>query len=170
MNLIKEKLQSKTFRNVLIGIGILIIALIIFQMGMFVGFKKASFSYGWGDNYRKTFGDRPRGEFGGMITMRGFPPQDEFSNAHGAIGKIIKIELPTIVVIGTDNVEKVVLIKEDTLIRQFRDEIKATNLKINDEIVVIGSPNTSSQIEAKLIRLMPGNSNSNSNYSTSTPL
>jgi hypothetical protein len=152
METIKEKLKSKTFQNIIIVVGILIAISIIFQIGVFVGFKKASFSYGWGDNYRKTFGG-PRGEFGEMGMMGG--PSQNFLNPHGAIGKIIKIDLPTLVVIGPDNVEKVVLIKDDTLIRQFRQEVKASNLKVNDEIVVIGSPNNSSQIEAKLIRLKP---------------
>ena len=36
-----------------------------------------------------------------------------------------------------------------------RDEIKISDLKIGDFIVVIGSPNTDGQVEAKFIRLMP---------------
>lgn len=154
---IHEKLKSKNFRRVLVAVGSLILALVIFQVGMFVGYQKASFSYGWGDNYRQTFGGHD--SFG---MMRGLPPPDDFPSANGAIGKIIKINLPTFVVIGPDNVEKVVLVSNDTLIREFRSEIQATNLKVNDEVVAIGSPNSSSQIEAKLIRVLPAQPAQNS--------
>lgn len=162
MDTIKEKLKSKTFKKVLLGIGILIVALVIFQAGMFVGFHKASFSYGWGDNYRKTF-EGPRGEFGGGM-MGGFS-RNNLPGAYGAVGKIIKVNLPTVVVMGPDNIEKIILIKDDTLIREFRNELKATDLQINDQVVVIGSPNASSQIEAKLIRIMPEPMMQGSNFS-----
>lgn len=150
---VKEKFKSHKYKNVLVAIGVLILALVIFQAGMFVGFRKASFSYGWGDNYRQTF-DGPRGEFG-MEMMSGWPTGQGLPGAYGAAGKIISISLPTLVVIGPDNVEKVVLIKDDTLIREFRNVIIATDLQVNDQIVVIGAPNSASQIEAKLIRVMP---------------
>lgn len=152
METIHEKMKSNTFKKVLTIVGGIILALIIFQAGMFVGFKKASFSYGWGDNYRRTFGEH--GGFG--MGIRGLPPPDNFLSANGAIGKIIKINLPTLVVMGPDNIEKIVLISNDTLIREFRTEIQATDLKVNEEIVAIGSPNSFSQIEAKLIRILPG--------------
>jgi hypothetical protein len=149
----KNFFQSKIFTKILYVVGILIIALIIFQAGMFVGFRKAEFSGKFGNNYRETFGG-PRGGFGiGM--MQGFFGDENFPSAHGAVGKIIKINLPTLVVIGPDNVEKVVLIKDDTQIVEFRQQIKPADLKLDDYIVVIGTPNNSSQIEAKLIRIMP---------------
>jgi hypothetical protein len=54
-----------------------------------------------------------------------------------------------------DGTEKIVLIKDDTSIRSMRDDISKDRLKVDDFIVVIGSPNAQGQIEAKLIRLMP---------------
>lgn len=153
METFKEKFKSHKYKNIIIAIGVLILVLVIFQAGMFVGFRKASFSYGWGDNYRQTF-DGPLGEFG-VEMMRGLPPGTGLSGAYGVVGKIISISLPTLVVIGPDNVEKVVLIKDDSLIREFRNVINATDLQVNDQIVVIGAPNSASQIEAKLIRVMP---------------
>ena len=160
MDIIKEKFKSQTFKKVLVVIGSLILALIIFQAGMFVGFEKASFSYGWGNNYRQTFGEPRNGFATGMMPGS---PDDFFPSANGAIGKIVKINLPTLVVIGPDNVEKVILISNDTLIREFRNQIQATDLKVNDEIVAIGSPDSSSQIEAKLIRVIPAQPTQNQN-------
>ena len=58
---------------------------------------------------------------------------------------------------GWDNVEKSVLITDDTEIREFRNLIKPEDLKVNDLVIVIGSPNNTGEIQAKLIRLMPAN-------------
>ena len=81
--------------------------------------------------------------------------KENFPNAHGAIGKIIKIELPTLIVQDKDSTEKVILTANDTQIQRMRENITANDLKINDFLVVIGSPNEQGQIEAKLIRLVP---------------
>ena len=148
----KNFLQSKTFTKILMVVGVLIVALVIFQAGMFVGFKKSEFGGRFGEGYRQTFGG-PRGF--GMGMMGGFFGDENFPGAHGAVGKIVKISLPTVVTIGPDNIEKVVLIKSDTQIVEFRQQIKSTDLKVDDNVVVIGSPNSSAQIEAKLIRVMP---------------
>ncbi len=56
---------------------------------------------------------------------------------------------------GSDNAEKIVSVKDDTAINRFREKIKVGDLKIDDQIVVIGEPNDLGQIEAKLIRVIP---------------
>ena len=144
---IKKIFESKILVGVLYGIGIVVIVLLIFSAGVSVGFRKASFGRAWGDNYERNFG------------MQSMPPfglgENDFQNAHGALGKIIKIELPTIIVQDQDKTEKVVLIKDDTKIQKMRDNISVDNLKVDDFIVVIGSPNAQGQIEAKFIRIMP---------------
>lgn len=144
---IKKVLESKVSTGILVGIGIVIVAMLIFSAGIAVGFHKASFGHAWGENYERNFGMRPdRPIFG----------EDNFPNAHGAIGKIIKIELPTIIVQDNkDNTEKVVLIKDDTQIQKMMTSIKAKDLLIDDFVVVIGDPNGQGQIEAKFIRVMP---------------
>ena len=143
---IKKILESKVAVRILYGIGIFIVAMLIFSAGITVGFNKASFGHAWGENYERNFGMMPnRLMFGG----------DNFPNAHGAIGKIIKIELPTIIVQDRDNTEKVILIKNDTQIQKLKENITINDLKMDDFIVVIGTPNEQGQIEAKLIRIMP---------------
>jgi len=144
---IKKVFESKVSTRILVGIGIIIVALLIFSAGIAVGFHKASFGRAWGENYERNFGMRPN---------RPILGEDNFPNAHGAIGKIIKIELPTIIVQDSkDNTEKVVLIKNDTQIQKMMTIIKASDLLVDDFVVIIGSPNNQGQIEAKFIRVMP---------------
>jgi len=149
---IKKVFESKKVLVIASIFGILIIISLIFQAGVFVGFHKASFGRDWGENYGRNLGMMrgDRGPLGGM----GMIPEN-FPNAHGAVGKIIKIESSTIVVLDKDGTEKIVLIGENTSIRLGKEDITKENLKMDDFIVVIGSPNTKGQIEAKLIRLMP---------------
>jgi len=148
----KNFFQSKLFKALAIGCGafiiFLIIALLIFKLGTLVGFKKAGFSYKWGENYHKNFGG-PRGGFFGD-----FFDQD-FIEAYGTFGQIIKIDGSTLVVKGRDNVEKIVLVKDNTTIKRLGETIKLSDLKVDDYIVVIGDPNEAGQIEAKFIRVMP---------------
>lgn len=125
-------------RKILVALLGLIAVLLIFKAGMLVGYHRAAFSYHFGDNYYRAFGDR-----------------DDFPNAHGAVGRIIKVSLPTFVLIGPDNIEKTVLVKADTLIRHFRESASSTELQVDDNVVVLGRPNSESQIEAKFIRLLP---------------
>jgi hypothetical protein len=148
---VKKVFESKKFLFIAVILGILIITSVIFQAGVFVGFHKASFGRDWGENYERNFG---------MMRGLNFPPrgmmdQENFPNAHGAVGKIIKIETSSIIVADKDGTEKVILIKDDTNIRSVKTDIKIGDLKMDDFVVVIGSPNTQGQIEAKFIRVMP---------------
>ena len=159
----KNFIQSATFKKILYGLGVLFVALFVFQAGMFAGYQKASFSYRSGDNFHRMFGFNDRSVdgdelgFGGMMGrggMMGFSP-DGFTSAYGATGTIVKVSLPTIIVSGTDKVEKVVLINDKTIIREFRDDLKGTDLKEGDEVVIMGAPDNKGQIEARLIRIFP---------------
>jgi cell division protein FtsX len=145
---IKDIAQSKTLRGIIIGIVIVIFAIFIFQAGVFVGYRKADFSGRFGDNYSRAFG-------GNKIDIKGGFPQDIFVGGHGAVGKIVRINLPTLVVADRDNVEKVVIIDNETSVRKFRETSKITDLKAGDFVVILGSPDDDGQIRAKLIRIMP---------------
>lgn len=149
--------QSKTFRISLIVIGALIVLLFVFKTGVFVGYKKAQFSYRWGENYHRNFAG-PRGGFFG--DFRRGPGDRDYINAHGTFGSIIKIDpatgsgqAATLIVKGSDNVEKTILVSDKTTITSRREAIKINDLKVDDRIVIIGSPNEQGQIEAKLIRV-----------------
>lgn len=144
--------QSGKFKMALIAIATVIVLLLVFKAGEFVGYKKAGFSYRWAENYHRNFGGPREGFF------RDFDGKD-YINAHGISGSIIKIDSlasssqATLIIKGDDNVEKTILVSDKTTIISRRETIKASDLKADDRIVVIGSPNEQGQIEAKLIRL-----------------
>jgi len=140
--------QSKMFKILVFGIAGLIAVLLIFQAGMMVGFRKANFSYQWGENYHRNFAG-PRGGF-----FQEFIGKD-LIDAHGVFGSIIKIDGSTLIIKGANDVEKIILLKDDSVIKRFQETVKSEDLKIGENIVVIGSPNDSGQIEAKLIRILP---------------
>lgn len=146
----KELFQSKKFTKTLCGVGVVVAVLFVFQAGVFVGYKKASFSHRWGDNYHRAFGER---KHKGFFYKSAF--QKDFSVAHGSVGKIISISLPSITIEDSDNTEKIALISDKTIIRRFRETINPTDLRTNDFAVVIGSPDDQGRIEARLIRIMP---------------
>ena len=146
--------QTKWFKIAVYAIAGIIIFLVGFKTGTFVGLRKAGFSYQWGENYHKNFGG-PRGGF-----MAPFMMDEEYLNPHATFGKIIKIELPEIIIQGQSEAEKSVLIKDDTSIRRLSEIIKGADLKVGDQVVIVGEPDNSGQISAKLIRVMPASPSS----------
>lgn len=148
----QEFLQSKKFKCILAVIAGLIILLLVFQLGVFVGLRKARFSYQWGDNYHRVFGG-PRGGF-----MRDFQGRD-FISGHGTAGTIAKIDGNTIVIKGRDGVEKSIVTTDKTTIKNGGADIKVSDLKVDESVVVIGSPNADGSINAEIVRVFdPGQS------------
>lgn len=154
----EEKTLKKFFQNrdvlkwVIIGLGGFVALVLVFGAGVKVGTIKAMYSYHWAENYHRNFAG-PRGGF--FSDWRNFP-RGEFINAHGVFGSIIKIDGNTIITKGRDDVEKTVLVSDNTVIQKGRETIKLSDLKVDEGIVVIGSPNEEGQIEAKLIRVFDG--------------
>ena len=148
---IKEYIKSESFRGVLIGVVVVIVALVIFQAGMVIGGRKTSFACRFGENFERNFRDSRGGNF---FRMPG-GPGGNIPSGHGAVGKIVSIALPNVVVADPDNLEKTLILGEKTLIRQFQKELKPSDLKVGDNIVTLGTPNENGQIEAQLIRLLP---------------
>lgn len=151
-NFFEEKTKASR-KKILCVIGTVVVALVIFQAGIFVGFHKAAYSYGWGERYYKTFGER--GEHGRRGMMDPYRMGRGLSNSHGTIGEIISIALPTIIIEDQDRIEKTVVLMDDTMIRSFRNELQPSELRVGDSVVIIGAPNEQAQIEARLIRIMP---------------
>lgn len=140
--------QSKRTRILLVFIGTFIILLLAFEAGVIVGYHKASFSDRWGGNYSRLFGERHE------ESMPGLPSDSRFSSAHGASGKVIRVELPVFTLADQDGVEKNILVRESSIVRRFRDTVSARDIHPDDFAVVIGSPNDDGQIEARFIRLL----------------
>jgi hypothetical protein len=139
--------QSKTIRGIIIGIGTTILILCILFVGMNIGEHRARFAGQFGDNFEKNFMGPRSGMMGSF--------NERLPGGHGAVGEIISINLPQIIINGSDNLEKTVLISASTTVRQFQKNIQGANLKVGDFVTVIGNPNDNGQVEAKLIRIMP---------------
>jgi hypothetical protein len=147
---IKEITSSRCFSRTLYVLGAAIVLLAVFHAGMMFGYHKAKFSFSMGENYYRAFeGSERHGKPTFGLGGRSLP------DAHGAVGKIIKAELPTLVVLGPDNVEKTILVSNDTLVRRFRDTASTSALTAGEHVVVIGSPNENAEIAASLIRIIP---------------
>lgn len=165
---INEKLIQKISIMCLIKIFIIVIIIMaIFQAGIFVGYHKAMFYKSAGTNYYRQdrFGSKfedkkgmekrdrqnPTDRFGKFMTEIDVP------GGHGAVGKIVSINLPTIIVASPDNIEKTITISDETIIRQFRENIKSDQLQVGEIIAVVGEISSSDDglIKAKLIRILP---------------
>ena len=147
----KELLTSKKYAPLIKILGFIFIALVIFLLGIFVGYRKAEFSAQFSNRYYNTFGrhmDSP-------LNMMGGQDADDLVSGHGAVGKVISVNFPYILVSDSNGVEKSILIDNETIIRNARESIASTSIQVNDFIVVIGAPNQDGNIDAKLIRIMP---------------
>jgi hypothetical protein len=155
--------KSKTLKWVIIGFAELALIMIVFRTGMMVGFSKANYNFRWGEQYQNMFGGPREGWLGGRGGMMSgaFGPngpmgqfgKDAYSPGHNVVGGIININSSTIIVQGTDNVEKSIMVLGDTAIIKRRTNLKIADLKVGDKIIAIGSPSTTGQIEAKFIRV-----------------
>lgn len=153
MNLI-QKIQnvglSRWLAWMLIGLGVLLVVLLIFDAGVAVGMRRSIRMRGLSEMSR---GQPPQFGFGsfGVSMPHGFIP-----DGHGAVGAIISISLPTLVIQTRDGTSEEVLLTASTTIRG-TTTLTQTDLHVGDKIVALGNPNaaTSSQrLEAELIRVL----------------
>ncbi len=145
---IKQIIKSKPYMAIALSISVIAVLFLVFSSGMYIGYRKARFSYQWGENYHKNFGgprDGFMGDFGGK----------DLINANGVAGQIMKIDNSTLVIRSRDNVEKIVAVKDDAVINRLNETVKLNALKIGDFVVVIGEPNDDGQIDAKFLRTIP---------------
>jgi hypothetical protein len=139
--------QSKTFVTILCAVGVVLLMLVAFKAGEMVQSQKADFAYSWSQNYYPNFVGR---------TATGPGPDGGSMMAHGVFGPIISIDSPGLVVQDMNgNTEKDIMTSTDTVIRDLNSDIPFGDLEVNEQIVVIGSPDNSGQIEARLIRVIP---------------
>ena len=157
----KEKIKGlyahKGMRISLYVIGGLFVLSAILQLGIFIGYHKATFARDWSDSYGRNFGMERPDSFRGM--MRGGLPMP-----HGSVGKILTVTLPTFVIEDKDGTEKTIIVSDTTILREGPNTASSSTLHADDFVVILGEPNTEGQIEAKLIRIMP------SNFSTTTQM
>lgn len=143
-------LQSKTFKEITVVVAGLVVLALVFGVGVFVGAKKAEFSFRWADEYHRNFGGPQGGFFNDFMGMGG-----QFTAPNGVFGQIVKINDESLTVKDKDNVEKIILVNDKTPITYQRQNMKLSELKVGDSVVIIGEPNSNGQIKAGLIRVIP---------------
>lgn len=164
-------IKSKGFKIAALAVAFILVALLSFAGGIKIGSRKALYSSDWGRNYERNFmhppfqSDRfpreaPREFMDNM--MRDFSGRD-FRNGHGLVGTIIFISDKTIVVKDKDGKENTVAITDKTIIKMGPDSLNLGDLKQDDQIVVIGQPDSSGVVNADLIRVFPTNINNTQN-------
>ena len=142
----KALFRSPRYKKIVSVLGALIILLLTFQAGMAVGFHRAEFGHRFDENYMNAYGRHPE------MRHEGF--RDEPFESHGAVGRVLSVSLPTMVV-DDKHVEKIVRVSSSTMVRHLRDRVDVASIKPNDFIVVIGEPNEQSEVVAKFIRTLP---------------
>jgi len=147
---LKDFHQSKHFKIIILVVGAILIALVSFAVGLHVGFKKARFSYKWGENYERNFSGSP--SWGATGVFHDFEGRN-FRNGHGLAGSIVSITDNNLVIKDRDGNENTVAVTDKTLIKKRREDIKTGDLKQNDQVVVVGNPGDNGVINADIIRV-----------------
>lgn len=145
--IIKNLFAQKSSRNIVLVFVTLFVLSLTFEAGTFVGYHKARFSRDWSDKYERNFGMMRPDSFRGMM-------YGKYPSAHGAIGKVLTVTLPTFSINGTDGIEKTIVIGTSTIIRQVNGDTSSTTIKAGDNVIILGTPNSDGQIDAKLIRVI----------------
>lgn len=152
--------NSRWFGWALAGIGVLILLLLVFRFGIYVGESRESYNYQWGENYGRLFGEpRP-----GFFPSHGGPNGE--SNAFGNGGTVLSVDGNKFTIRGNDGNEKVISIDSSTIIRETMQDITLQDIKPGDMVVVLGQPDNSGQIVAKFIRVFTPPAPQNNSTST----
>lgn len=149
---LKDLLNSKKFRAVMMVFGCLAVLVFVFSAGVFIGNEKAKFSYGWGENYYKNFVD-PRGPVAQLPGIQNLFWDKNYISPHGLSGQIIEINSGGFLLAGANQTEVPVEVDKSTIIKDRHNNLKFSDLKIGEQAVVIGAPGEQGDIDAKFIRI-----------------
>lgn len=133
-------MPNKWLRALLIAIGALLVLCICLGAGIFAVRL----------NNRGV--GRPVGLFRRMFFL---------NSGHGAIGTIQGLDSQTITIILRDGTTQSVLVNSQTRLEQNRKKTSLSDLKVDDRIAVIGTPDNQDHIIARWIHVLnPGDSES----------
>ncbi|MBU6370506.1 MAG: hypothetical protein KGH93_01995 [Patescibacteria group bacterium] len=149
MEELKNIVRSRAFKTTLFAIFGIIVVMIAFQAGVYVGTERAGFADRIGERYFRTLEGRNMG-----VMMTG-----NFDNAHGTAGTVVSVKLPFAVINDRSGIEKTVEISSSTAIRDADGDEAASAVAVGDFIVAFGSPASASSSDAvlvaRLIRILP---------------
>ena len=141
--------ESKLFIRIIEITLAVILLLLVFAGGVFVGNERAKFSFNWRMN--NTFTGMPQGRNGPIAF------DANTTNPRGSSGQIVSVSKTTITVMGSNGTIQTITIDPNTVIKNSVQIISIADLKPNEHIVVIGNPSDAGQIVAKFIRVLPTN-------------
>lgn len=150
---IKKVFSGKILQITAVVLAGLVIILVIFQLGACFGRWRAERNQAWGENYQRNFAG-PRGGF--MREMDKKLRGRDMVAGHGIFGTVLKIDGNNLIIKDGRGTEQVVVTTEKTAIRRGVEDIKITDLKVDEQVTVIGSPNKDGQIDGKFIRVFDG--------------
>ena len=128
-------------KKIIYVLGILLIILIIF------GYRRATYSFIWHENYNKD-------ALQPVSFMAPFMHDEDDVNPDSAIGNIVSMHIPFLLIKGKYQSERTVIVGSTTSIR-FADRIASTtDLTMNRQIIAIGTPDDKGQIQATFIRIL----------------
>lgn len=139
--------KSPYFNKSILLLLFVIWSVLILQLGIKVGFSKASYFFKYSDSYYKNIKGKPNMPLG--------LEDNDLPRSHGAIGKILQIAFPNLIIEDNDGLEKIVVLGNGTIIKKFGQSASTSDIRSNDFAIVIGTPNERSEIDAKLIRILP---------------
>ena len=145
---IKKFFETKTYSHLLLILVILLIAWIIFAAGIFIGYHKAVFLNDWDDSYRQ-------GMMNPNSPLAPFMHNSDEVNPHGAMGEIVSVNFPVIMIKGPESAEQVVIISSTTMIRILHGMASVNDIKNGQYVVAVGEPNNKGEIQATFIRIVP---------------
>ncbi len=145
----KEMIRHPHTQKFLKILSVVLIAIFVFSLGMAVGFFKGQFSERWDKHYMEVLG-------GPRSPLSVFSDRDDRApTPHGTAGQIISYNNGQIMVKGPGDIEDVVIISPNTVIRQAHQQGTTTDIKSGSWITAIGLPDESGRLVASFIRIMP---------------
>jgi hypothetical protein len=152
-------LESKKVRATLWILGGSILLLMVFGLGMSVGYERAGFAAGFDKNYYRIFFGGPHGGIPPMMPA-GLSAPSMPTAIHGVVGAVIDLSTSTISVKDEQGNEQSIVVSAGTNIRNGDGDVSIASLTLGDVIAVIGGPNDMGQIEARFIRILATSSSS----------
>jgi hypothetical protein len=144
-------LESKKIRVILIVLASLIILLVVFGLGITIGYDRANFASHFDQNYYRNF-------YGNGVATGSYGMGPAPTDAHGITGTVIDLSSSTISVEDPGNDEHSIAVSSGTVIREVSNTIGINDIKLGDQIDVIGEPNDQGQIDARFIRVFSASS------------
>ena len=155
----KNYFQSHTISKVILILVILLLVLLIFQAGIAVGYHRGTFSVNRNAAYGRGMTD-PHSIFAPFIH------DSDGASPHGSIGQIVSVNLPSLMIKGTNSAEQIVTVSPTTTIRFIHGTASEKDLEPGDQVIVIGEPQSNGSIHASFIRIISLMSNGATGSST----